>query len=135
MKKHEELKQLKGVGPVTAKAFAAAGFTSLAKVASAEPEQLGKALSGRKVRVPANLKRVIRQANTLVRKQQPKTANGKKGDAPARKENSAFAQLLVKEIGAGLLKAPAIGPALLKRVIGHPPTRARIIREVIDDLG
>ncbi len=71
MKGYKELQQLKGVGPVTAKALAAAGFTSLTGVAGAEPNELYVTLSRREVRVSVSPEDLIDQAKALVRDKEP----------------------------------------------------------------
>ena len=159
MNNYGELQQLKGVGRLTAKALAAAGFTNLAKVAGAEPDELAEGLST--VNAPSRATGLIKQAKALVsgeahpapaegpKPQEP--PNGKAPPAPPESpepqestngeatswgwESTGLAQLLVKNIGPGLLKAPAFRTALIRRAIQHPPTRAQIIRKVVEDLG
>lgn len=162
MTDYEELKRLKGVGAATAKALSAAGFTSLLKVASAERDQLAEVISSLKMPAPPLAEDLIEQAQDFIADAQPsaiaegpdeqpfaiadeqpfaiaespdeqKTSTGKAATPPRRK--IVLARLLVEEIGEGLLKAPAIRSALLKRILAHPPTRARIIRNLVEDLG
>ncbi len=160
MKNYGELQQLKGVGSVTAKALAAAGFTNLATVARAEPDELAEGLSTVNAPVPSRATDLIKQAKALVNGEahpapaegpkpqestngeaHPAPAEGPKpqestnGEATSWWGSTGLAQSLVKNIGPGLLKAPAFRTALLRRAIQHPPTRARIIRKVVDDLG
>ncbi len=142
MKNYGELQQLKGVGRVTAKALAAAGFTNLATVARAEPDELAEGLSTVNAPVPSRATDLIKQAKALVNGEaHPAPAEGPKpqestnGEATSWWGSTGLAQSLVKNIGPGLLKAPAFRTALLRRAIQHPPTRAQIIRKVVEDLG
>ena len=59
---YEELRQLEGVGPVTAKALAAVGFTSIAQVARARPSEWAAALPILNASVQSQLEAVIGQA-------------------------------------------------------------------------
>ena len=160
MKNYGELQQLKGVGRVTAKALATAGFTNLATVAGAEPDELAEGLSTVNARVPCRATDLIKQAKALVNgeahpapipvkrpksrestngeahsppeEKRPKPQESTNGEATSWWGSTGLAQLLVKNIGPGLLKAPAFRSALLKRAIQHPPTRALIIRKVVE---
>ena len=144
MKNYGELQRLKGVGRATAKVLAAAGFTNLAKVARAEPDELAEGLSTVNARVPSRATDLIKQAKALVNGEaHPAPAEGPKPQESTNGETTSLlsggstglAQSLVKNIGPGLLKAPAFRTALLRRAIQHPPTRARIIRKVVENLG
>ncbi len=144
MKNYRDLQRLKGVGRVSSQALAAAGFTSLVEVADAAPGELASSLSTVKSPVSPRATDLIKQANALVngqayaaladRTKGRETTNGQT-TAVDSGGSRALARLLVKNIGPGLLKAPAFRTALIKRAIKHPPTRARIIRRVVDDLG
>ncbi len=126
MKDDRDIQQLQKVGAATAQALRAAGFTSLVKVATAEPDELADVLSSLRLPAPPRPEDLIAQARVLT---------GYETSAKAARKRVTLARLLVKEIGEGLLKAPAFRPALLKRIVGCPTARARIIRYVVEDLG
>ena len=129
MTDHEELRQLEGVGPVKAAALAAAGYTSLARLAAARPDELTEALASLKPPVPIPADRVIAQATALVGDEDDQAT------LPSGNRFSGPAQLLVQELGASLLKAPAFRSVMLKRIVSQASTRAYIARKVVKSLG
>ena len=115
-KNYDELRQLKGVSPATAKALVAAGFANVGKVAHAEPDEWAAALPNFNESVLSRLEGVIGRAEAHVR-------NG------ALDPNT-----LVAEHWDEAMKMPTFRFALLKRISQHPPTRACIIQNLVDDL-
>jgi len=118
---YEELRQLKGVSPTTARALVAAGFTSIGEVARAEPDEWAAALPSFNESVLSQLAGVIGQAEAHMR------SGG--WTAPVIDPRT-----LVTEHWDKAMKVPAFRFALLERISRHPPTRARIIQNVVDDL-
>ena len=118
---YEELRQLKGVSPTTARALVAAGFTSIGKVARAEPDEWAAALPSFNESVLSRLEDVIGQAEAHMR-------NG------ARTAPVIDPRTLVARHWNKAMKVPAFRFALLERISRHPSTRARIIQNVVDDL-
>ncbi len=115
---YDELRQLKGVSPATAEALVAAGFVNIGKVAHANPDQWAAALPNFDESVLSRLEGVIGQAEAHLR-------NG----APV-----IDASTLVTEHWDDAMKMPTFRFALLKRISQHPPTRACIIRNLVDEL-
>ncbi len=115
---YEELRQLNGVSPTTARALVAAGFTSIGKVARAKPDQWAAALPNFNESVLSRLEGVIGRAEAHMR-------NG----APV-----VDASTVVAEYWDEAMEMPEFRFALLKRISAHPPTRACIIQNLVDEL-
>ncbi len=117
-RKYDEVGQLKGVSPATAKALVAAGFANVGQVAHAKPNRWATALPKFNETVLSRLEGVIGQAEAHMR-------NG----APV-----VDASTVVAEYWDEAMKMPTFRFALLKRISAHPPTRACIIRNLVDEL-
>ncbi len=117
-RKYDELGQLKGVSPATAEALVAAGFYNVGKVARAKPDQWATALPKFNESVLSRLEGVIGQAEAHMRSGAPVVD----------------ASTVVAEYWDEAIEMPEFRFALLKRISAHPPTRACIIRNLVDDL-
>ena len=140
---NEELRHLEGVGPATAKALAAVGFTTIAQVARAKPREWVAVLPMLNASMQSRLEAVIDHAQAHMR-------NGARSapvKAAARRDHGVSPRILraratvvdagsvVTEHWTDVMKLPAFRFALLRRIAGHRPTRARIIQKLVTDLG
>lgn len=113
---YDGLGRLEGMSPATAKSLVAAGFANIGKVAHAKPNEWAAALPNFDESVLSRLEGVIGQAEAHVR-------NG-----------AIDPSTLVTEHWDEAMKMPTFRFALLKRISQHPPTRACIIRNLVDEL-
>ena len=120
-RKYDELGQLKGVSPATAEALVAAGFYNVGKVARAKPDRWAAALPKFNESVLSRLEGVIGQAEAHIRNS-------------ARTAPVVDASTVVAEYWDEAMEMPEFRFALLKRISAHPPTRACIIRNLVDEL-